>query len=519
MISKVKNFLKYGGLLSLVVIGFSSCEKELENIGVDLIDNNTFTTNKESYKIAASTVNIERIPANNIGQYLLGVYNDEEFGTMEASIATQLVPQNIGEFYTFGENVTVDAAIIEIPYQFSQTVDDSSGKPQFELDSIFGNADVPFKLEIFELQTYLNQLNPQDPTKNAVYYTDKEFQKGVETFYSDEFKVNPNDTIAYINRFNFDNSQPNNKGSIYDTDTIKATPTAPSIKISLDEELIKQFFIDNAETSNFDSKEAFKRYFKGLYLEASVLNSVNSHLISLSLANAKMTLFYSNDKEEADGTDINGNGTEGEGMVRVNDSYVFNLNGVNSNVIKRDYTISKKSGEDKLYVQGTNGSMLAVDLFVNENLTELRNRTLLVNNASLTFHIVEDASTSNLPEKLFIYNLDNNEQLIDVFTEGFDAIEGERDFTFNDLNEKVYQNSYTFNITNYISEVLKTEDPADLFTLGIKVFNPSYIPEAEADKKVDDLNWNPQGVVFYGTSAIDVEKQPALNINYTEVTN
>ena len=37
-----------------------------------------------------------------------------------------------------------------------------------------------------------------------------------------------------------------------------------------------------------------------------------------------------------------GNGTEGEGMVRVKGSYVFNLNDdVSTNVIKRDYTTSK----------------------------------------------------------------------------------------------------------------------------------------------------------------------------------
>lgn len=519
MTSKVNNFLKYGGLLSLVIFSFFSCEKELENIGVDLIDNNTFTTNKESFKIAASTLNIERIPANNLGQYLLGIYTDAEFGTMEASIATQLVPQTVGEFYEFGENVTVDAAILEIPYQYTQLDDAADGKPRFKIDSVFGNADIPFKLQIFELQTFLNELNPQNPTEDATYYTDKEFQKGTEAFYNDEFKVNPNDTIAYIKRYTFDANAMNNKGVVYDTDTIKATPTAPTVKLHLNERLINQFFVETAQTSNFDSKEAFKRFFKGLYLEASVLNSVNSHLVSFNLANAKMTLFYSNDKNEEDGTDINGNGTEGEGMVRVNGNYVFNLNGVNTNVIKRDYTNSKASGEDKLYVQGTNGSMLTVDLFINEDLSELRNRNLLINNASITFHIDENANTSHLPEKLFLYNLDNNEQLIDVFTEGFDALKGERDFEFNENNEKVYLNTYTFNITNYISEILKAEDPASLFTLGVRVYNPTDEPQSPSDKTVNQRNWNPKGVVLYGTNATDVSKQPTLTINYTEVTN
>ena len=204
MTTKVVSTFKYFGIFSLVFFTLISCEKEIENIGVNLVDNNKFNTNKVISEVITTNENIDKVPANTLPQDLLGVYSDEEFGKLKASIVTQLTLPTFGETYVlgYGKNTLIDSVIINIPYQSTREADDySDGKPKFSIDSVFGNEDVEFKLGIYELKTYLNSLDPENPSKSAVYYSDKEFQKDNTPFYSDNFKVNANDTVTYIKRY------------------------------------------------------------------------------------------------------------------------------------------------------------------------------------------------------------------------------------------------------------------------------------------------------------------------------
>src|SRR5680860_54743 len=171
----------------------------------------------------------------------------------------------------------------QIPYQSTKVAEKySDGKPKFSIDSVFGNPDVEFQLGIYELKTYLNTLDPNDPSKPAIYYSDKEFQKGDMPLYLGNFKVNPNDTVSYIKRY-----MPNSITS-YDIDTIKQADLGPSIRIPLNESAIQQLFVDNAAGAEFQSLDNFQHYFRGFYMEAAALTSNKSHLVSLSMTNAKM---------------------------------------------------------------------------------------------------------------------------------------------------------------------------------------------------------------------------------------
>ena len=151
MTTKVVSTFKYLAVFSLVIFSLISCEKEIESVGVSLIDNDTFNTNKFTSEVITESENIERIPANILPQYLLGVYADEEFGKLKASIVSQLVLPTFGETYEsgYGENTGIDSVLIHIPYQATRLEDYADGKPQFSLDSVFGNEDTAFQINIF----------------------------------------------------------------------------------------------------------------------------------------------------------------------------------------------------------------------------------------------------------------------------------------------------------------------------------------------------------------------------------
>lgn len=512
MATKVVTILKYVGLFSFVFFTIISCEKEIENIGVGLVNNRYFSNLDTITEVLSENVKIDSVISSGIPQYLLGVYSDNEFGELKGTIVSQLVLPTVGDSYTYGDNVTIDSVLINIPYQSTQEDNYSDGKPKFSIDSVIGNTDQEFKLSVYELETFLNTLDPDDPSKNMIYYSDKVFEKGSPAMYSENFKINPDDTVAYIKRYMPDGI------TVYDIDTVKQSNVIPTMKLPLDEGLIQQLFVDNAGGPEFSSRDAFNRYFRGVFIEALELAPNGSHLISLSMENSSMSIYYSNDENEGDnaetGTDLNGNGTKGEGIVRVKHQYDFLFGSITANALERDYTISEQSGSDRLYIQGAAGQIEIIDLFAGIDLPGLQESEKLVTGANLMLYVDQNASSHIVPEQLFIYNYTDQSQLTDVMVGGLANIKGylERDGEGNPYR-------YNFRITDYISDILNDDDASNLVQLGINVFNPTDAPANIEDTSIKLFNWNPQGVVLYDQNESHGDKRVTLEILFSELNN
>jgi len=476
-----------------------------------LIDNNTFENQKITSNIQSESLNIESVKATGLGQYLLGIYKDEEFGSLKGSIISQLSISSTGDKYTYGDNMTIDEVIIDLPYQSTRNTEDyDDGKPKFQIDSVFGAKTQEFKINVYELGTFLNTLDPNDPSKNVNYFSDKEYTKGVN-LYSENFKVNQNDTVAYVDRHMLD-------GTIYDTDTIKTTSATPSIKLKLDKTLIKNIFVDNNNGIDFSSLETFRKGFRGLYIEPEALNENQTHLVSLLLNAASMKIYFSNDviKNEGENEDLNGNGVNGEENVtaRTKNTFTFSLSGIKNNKLERDATIPKASGNDRLYIQGAAGSDAVIELFIDEDIEALRAQNLLITEASLVLHIDQDADTDLIPEQLFIYDYSKNEHIRDIFTEGVALVGGLllKDDEGNSLHK------YKFSITDYISNILTSDDEFESLKLGVKVYNGSTeMPTSITDIAIKNFSWTPKGVVIFNESDAHGDKKLELNIYYSKL--
>jgi hypothetical protein len=235
------------------------------------------------------------------------------------------------------------------------------------------------------------------------------------------------------------------------------------------------------------------------------------------MTTSRMTIYYSNDQNEGTEVDLNGNGIKGEQGVRVKENYDFVFGSNKSNVLERAYPTPHQSGSERLYVQGAAGSVATVDLFSNlteEEIDALRTNKYLITDASLTFYVDQNATSNIAPEQLFIYNYEENLQIIDMMTEGLSAVGGklERDDDGNPYK-------YTFKIIDYISRVLSSNDPADLVTLGIKVYNPTDSPLTLLDTAIKEYSWTPQGVVLYNQSEGAGNKKVQLEIKYSIIKN
>lgn len=540
MIKKFAEVLKYLGVVTGILIGVISCENDFKNVGVSIVDNSIFSTKDTILEVIAFSRNIDSNQTNALDHYLLGVQSDLIFGKLETSIIGQLsLPMTD---YEYGLNAVIDTVIVDIPYlatlDGTQTyVDEEDVEhevPKFVLDSIWPKGDKSFQLNVFELGTYLSNIDDNDPTKPKKYYNVEVFDK-LNSLYSNSFVPNPNDTMLIVDRYRYLEL---GEKEIYKKDTIKKTELSPSIKIPLDVGIIKTIFQDNAEGSEFASNANFYHYFRGLYLEALEISSANASLMTLDLSQAAMTIYFSYDvmDTEEEDEDLDEDGIFGEDepvKVRTPNSFKFPFSGIKTNLYNRDDSGSVENyldnnanqtdGENLLFVQGAAGTDVVIKLFgedSNENeipddLEMLRNKNWLINDAQLILNIDQNNTTNWTPERLYLYvyggEEGENTQTLDAMRYPIESTGGKLQRDSDGNPEK-----YTFYITEFISEILKHDSELTKYNFGVKVYHKHDIPTFENDTILRKFNTNPKGLVLKGNLPSSDETRIKLEIYYSE---
>jgi len=73
--------------------------------------------------------------------------------------------------------------------------------------------------------------------------------------------------------------------------------------------------------------------------------------------------------------------------------------------------------------------------------------------------------------------------------------------------------SYTFNITDYISDIASGEIN-DFPDVKIKAFNTTDLPVSGTDTIFNNFSWNPKAVTLF--NSLNSTKKPVLKISYSE---
>jgi len=539
MFNKNVTIFKSIGLGLVLLFGIVSCEKDFEDIAIDLIENKAFSVGVDTINIVAYNNNIlsSRVDNNDVRNQplpLLGVYQDKDFGHLKSAVISQLSLPIVG--VNFGDNAIIDLVAVDFPYFSTRDgnqdavdpitgdiINDEDGNPiqvpNFTLDSIYGNKKLPYNISVYELGTFLNTLDPQDPSKGMKYYSDKDYDRKDQLF-SNDFLSNRNDTVLYVERRYLDGDP----STIDDIDTIKAEDLSPSIKLFLDSDFFKNRFVDHQDSSDFDNNSKFTHYFRGLYIDA---NGIDGSVMNLSVAKANMTIYYTNDiiRDEGEDEDLNNNGIKGEEdvAVRTKQSMIFRFGGVKTGNYKRDYNIPEirkaldfpntDVGEEKLYVQGAGGSETIINLFPNlADLDELKNKDWLINEANITIYL--DGNQKEVPTKLFLYNYDYNSKIADQYSFNFgpEVFGGLLEYDSEGEPEK-----YKFRITKYIMNLLEKEDLQNSPKLALKnyVGSDGFDPQA-IDTLASDYNWIPKGVILKGNLPETDKKRIQLEIYYSK---
>ena len=190
-------------------------------------------------------------------------------------------------------------------------------------------------------------------------------------------------------------------------------------------------------------------------------------------------------------------------------------------------TPGQTPGFNNVPIQGTAGSMAQLKILGDDNdqngipdkLEELRTKNWLINDASITLYIDQDlveTDTTATPYQLFIHKdglnsagIQTPSQILDYITEGVNEVGGSLEL--DDLDRP---DSYTFKITDYISELL-SGTTNDLPSLGVKAFNPTDIPVSAIDTIIRNYNWNPKAIMLLNHNTQDASRKARLKISYT----
>nr|WP_299031433.1 DUF4270 family protein [uncultured Tenacibaculum sp.] len=550
------------GISLLCFAAFTSCEKDFSEVGTNVVTNDKFETGEILLDVEITPLDIQKVQADNINatisDYWLGVYNNPNAKKIEASIVSQLgFIENPNNKNTDTTVFNLEKVILKIPYQATST-GTTDNVTTFRLDSILGDPNVATSIQVLQNETYLNTLNPNDPSKKNTYFSDDEYAGNVvlnEDGGIYELKPKATDTVFIFDRIDRSISLTNT--TTY-KDTIRATNSqdlnVPFLAIPLDLTTMKTLFWDKFQNGEFASKESFDNYFRGIKIIATG-NDGSMVPLNLASVNPAPSVDFLYTRSDVDGTTIKNTAKE---------VFSFPLSGVRNSVYKMTDATSTAPANNFL-IQGTAGSMAEVkilgldlskpeltqqfngdfddnlnDYDVDNNnflsLDELKklsnyrmnilksNSYLLINDASLTFYVNQSINNnkSTTPQQLFLYqNKDNGAgeisptHISDAYTET-GTFGGSLTLVNDDTPEK-----YTFRITNYFTNLLAGEDNFTAEPLVLKVYNPTDFPTAnstgEVNTNVKTYNWNPRAVTLLnGDEASNGTKRAVLKISYSK---
>jgi hypothetical protein len=539
----------YFGALFLVLSGLISCEEDFTDIGSGVVSNTKFSTGEVFLEVEITQNNIASVRADNIGisllrEYWLGVYNKPYAESVQAGFVSQLnLPSGLktsGATLDGDTIYSLDKVILKLPYTSVLEGTEADGKLKFRLDSILGNPLDSTQLEVYRNGTFINRLNPSNPSQVNSFPSDFEYEEQELLTATTGFKFIPSagDTAFYFDRFDR-SSDVNSATAIQDTLNLLNgdAQAAPFLAIPLDLDEMKRLFWDKFEDAEFLSSTEFQNYFRGIILKAK---GTDGSLVPLNLdASPSPSIDFLYSKTILENNVVTENSTA---------SYSFNFANTRNSTYKMSApTISVP--EDNFVIQGMAGSSATIKILgVNLAAVKAENPTdaileyedkdanndgfldlqelaaikdagslgLLVNDASLTFKVNETASSDAniLPQKLIIYkNIDNAgavtpTHIEDSYTES--PFFGGSLF----LSEEEDAGSYNFKITDYISSLI--DGSIDNFsTLELKVFNTlTDLPVSSTgvlDVNVKTYNWNPRSVLL-----LDGDTAAQLKISYSK---
>ena len=340
----------------------------------------------------------------------------------------------------------------------------------YAIDSIYGNRNSEFDLQVYELTYYLNNLDPKDNFESAqIYYSNRDyFDEGFvgDKLFSGQIKLNFEEV-----RLNFKEDDPDTED--IDETTLVETRLSPRIRVPLNKNFFQENLIELEGTNSLLDDATYQKRMRGLIIRGDNF-SENLYML-LDIQNAVIKINYVFDDYNTKGTldDLSDDLIEKRerdleltlGNIRINS---LKNSAFDSAIQNRIESSLNNEPSDKLFIQSSrlHGK---IRLFSGENpefneiLDNIREEKLLVNQASLIFHVDSEMQTDEImAQRIYLYNFKNglpiSDYISDFSTSNFGTNSNKSTFGgILELGENGKPFRYKFNLTNHITNIIKND--------------------------------------------------------------
>ena len=535
-------------ILGFVVLVFASCDKDFNTIDASVIGENNYEfSSYNDGMVLAYNQGLGVMQSNNLPVNPLGVYQDSNFHTTTAHFVTQLQLNSSNFNPSFGINLKVEKVELLVPYFSTRKSTGSDGTSIYELDSIYGSPESKMKLSVFENGYFLRDTDPSSGfTEAQRFFADQRPDFDSNRYGTDAegnsllfgSRLNDSTAVSQNDQFFFDKSEIE-EITVKDEDTT-TTYLPPSMKLNLNKKFFEKKIFSDVGKANMVNNNTFKNYFRGLYFKVEQIPGENGQLAQIDFSKGKIKITYTEEQtvsneltrvEKTIELNMTGNTVSLQDLSNVNTTYSDALSSSNT-----------AAGDPSLFLKGGSGSLAVVNLFgpdtnnngVADQLEELRDRNWRINEASLTFYVERGklGTTAPEPNRIYLYDLDNNRPLIDFFTDPTTSTTKPKNgkFVHDGMIQKLASDDrgdkYRIRITNHISNLIRkdstnvklglvvTEDYRIISNLDRKTSGSSDLVKKAPTSSV----MNPLGTILYGnTPVVPEDKRIKLEIFYTEI--
>jgi len=539
------NFFK----ILLLIILFTSCEKDFASFDSQVINSDNainFSTSSIEYSLTTRSEMVNPVQTNNLPSFLLGSYNHPQFGKSNSSFVGQMVPSEYN--HEFGDNVVLDSVVLTIPY-YSRGVDTSEeGDITYEIDSVYGNS--PIKISVFRNNFFFRTFDPfSDFDTSQNYFSNGSLSveevidsgqlEGELLFEIDDFIP----SAEQINLTEIDTS-----GNPY-----VAQKIAPALRFKLNnpnDNFWESNFFENEGNQVLTNEPNFKEFFRGLYIKVESVSDGTIMLLNFASSNSKLTIHYTSDT-----TTIGDSDTGSVDEIETNQhEYVMNFSGNLINLFENETLVDvglmdQANGNENIYLRGGEGIISTLDLFSGTTIgddgeeisefdlfkeffyDEISDQPIrIINEAYIEFFVNQNFPNNDEPERIYLYNYEQNSALIDYFLD-----QSVSSLTINaKINhlEPLIRDSlnddkgikYKIRITEHLNNLILRDSTNARLGLGVisdvaSVQNFKILgdgSQSENKSLASGVILSPKGTILHGNLTLDPEKKPKIKIYYTE---
>jgi hypothetical protein len=545
--------------LSLIFV-VQACDNEFSEIGTGIVGTPDFEIENGLYPVKAYNKKITPFQSNRLFENLLGYYYDPLFGDSKVHFVGQLTPKTLAP--DFGDNTELDSVILTIPY--SNTANTSEDSTTYELDSLYGSNRI--KLSVFKNNYFLRDFDPNaDLDASQNYYSNGTLAQG-ETMGASELE---GELIYQDPNFLYEAESIELWETNEDTGDLEVASTLqPSLRLNLfggdiepgviaptTEAFWDNLIFSKEEDEVLSTVSSFYEYFRGLYFKAEPTAPTQGSLIQLdfSSTDASVTIYYTYKGPVPE---------DGGDAPTLQGEYEMNFTGNRVNIFENDFNASVTNiiddtttdavGDDYLYLKGGEGSMAIVELFADEagnseedQLNEFRevdNNGLvsvkrLINEAYLEFYIDETQSNTDFPNRVYLYDLENNIPLRDFYLDQtINTVSSDSKFTHlvplatETTADGTEQKKYKIRLTEHLNNIILRDSTnvklglvvsSNVGAITSRGFQNSI--DLEEDTVIEGVPMgtvlSPKSVVLHGNNSPNTSKRIKLNIYYTQPNN